>query len=157
MIQVLLILVLLASAAILIALYFFDTFSEMQTEDRIGMSIATWTFLSISLLFLTAKLETEIDEVGIHVRFKPLFWKFKTFQWSEIDKAYCRKVNPLFEFGGWGYRIGLGGRGHAYLISGKDGLQIELKNGKKRLIGTKHPEGVNEVLAHFLRSRSKNI
>jgi hypothetical protein len=59
-------------------------------------------------------------------------------------KCYVRKYKPLAEFGGWGLRFGVSGK--AYNISGNKGLQLELTNNKKLLIGTQKPEELSEAL-----------
>ena len=49
-----------------------------------------------------------------------------------------RKYSPLREFGGWGYRVGPGGK--AFNMQGNMGLQLEMMGGEKLLIGTRKPE-----------------
>jgi len=57
-----------------------------------------------------------------------------------------RKYSPIGEYGGWGYRVAGKRSGVAYNISGNMGIQIELKNGKKILLGTRKPEEAKEAL-----------
>ncbi len=45
--------------------------------------------------------------------------------------------------------IRYGPKGTAYNVSGKIGLQLELKNGKKILIGTRKPEEIENLLHHL--------
>lgn len=142
---------LIGSMGSIIVLYFTDYWSELHSEDRTGIFITALTLLPISLLFLFSKLETKIDEIGVHVRFRPLMFKFRTYAWQDIEKAYCKKYSPLLDFGGWGYRIGIMGQGHAYMISGNEGLQLELKNGKKRLIGTHKSNEIESILKDYLQ------
>nr|MBP6978828.1 hypothetical protein [Lentimicrobiaceae bacterium] len=54
--------------------------------------------------------------------------------------------STIGEYGGWGYRMGGKKAGVAYNISGNMGLQLELKNGKKILLGTKKPVEMEEAL-----------
>ncbi len=107
--------------------------------------------LSLSSLFLyySLKLETIITEQGISVRFLPLIIKYKNYPFSQISKCYIRKYRPIFEYGGWGIRLGGLGRGKAYNISGNIGLQIEFKDGKKLLIGTQKQNELQLVLSRF--------
>jgi hypothetical protein len=92
--------------------------------------------LLLILLFYMVKLETEIRKEGIYFRFKPFQRKFKFYDWKDILKFYVRKYKPIKEYGGWGVRAGTKKYGRAYNVSGNMGLQIELTNGKKILIGT---------------------
>jgi hypothetical protein len=98
------------------------------------------------LLFLGTQLETLLKEDGIYVRFSPFHLKPKHYPWSSLTKCYVREYSPITEFGGWGWRIGLFGRGIAYNVSGNKGLQLEFSNGKKLLIGTARPDQITEVL-----------
>ncbi len=82
------------------------------------------------LLFKIIYLKTEITKHEITIHFSP-FTKRK-FAWSDIEKA--RVLNYGF-IGGWGIRLWTK-FGTAYNIKGSIGLAIELKNGKKYLIGT---------------------
>jgi hypothetical protein len=50
------------------------------------------------------------------------------------------------EYGGWGYRVGGKKSGIAFNVSGNMGVQIELKNGKKILLGTRKPKEAEEAL-----------
>lgn len=98
------------------------------------------------ILFLISKLEMQIKPDGIYVRFFPFHLKYRVLLWQDISRAYIRKYSALLEYGGWGIRYGLFGKGMCYNVSGNMGLQIEFKNNKKILIGTHHPEEINKVL-----------
>lgn len=100
--------------------------------------------LILSGFFICFRLQTEIKEDGIYVRFFPLHLKFRFYSWNDIDKVYIRTYKPLKEYGGWGIK---GTRANkAFNVSGKEGLQLELKDGKKLLIGTKRTSELNELL-----------
>lgn len=104
---------------------------------------------SASLVFLF-NLKTKIDEYGIHYQFFPIHLKFKTFYWNDIKKVEVIKYNPLVDFGGWGVRYTFSKKkGITYNVSGNIGIQIELKNGKKRLIGTQKKHEATRVLNNY--------
>jgi hypothetical protein len=105
--------------------------------------------LFISIFVLSFRLDTQIKNDGIYVRLFPLQLSFKFFPWNSLLKYYVRKYNAITEYGGWGWRLGLFGKGTAYNISGNEGLQLEFTNGKKLLIGTQKPEELQEVINQF--------
>ncbi|WP_140937803.1 hypothetical protein [Sphingobacterium lumbrici] len=109
-------------------------------------STGFWIGSGIALLFLFMRLRTQIDERGIHIRFIPFIWKEKTWKWEDIGKVHVKKYSP-WEYGGWGWRFG--GPGVAYTTKGFYGIWIVLKNGKAILVGTQHPENVQELLDHY--------
>ena len=120
-------------------------------RNGVTNSLQTLLFIFIMLLILLipifilwGKLITLYDEKGVSYQFIPFHWKIKTINWKDVKRAYIRKYRPLSEYGGWGIRYGFMGK--AYNISGNIGLQLELKNGKKILIGTRKPQEVENVL-----------
>ena len=63
-----------------------------------------------------------------------------------IATYYVRQYSPLLEYGGWGMRFGIFGKGNAWNISGDKGLQLVFTNQKKLLIGTNQPEKLAAIL-----------
>lgn len=122
-------------------------------------------FISILALLLFAsgfiflfKLKTRIDEKGIHYQFFPFHWKLKLLKWQDINKAHVRTYDALSEYGGWGLKGGAlwnKSKGTAINVSGDIGIQLELKNGKKLLIGTKKKNEAESVLATY-KTKIKN-
>ena len=86
------------------------------------------------------RLKTEINEQGITMHFRP-FTK-RQIAWQEIENA---KVLDYGFVGGWGIRLWTN-YGTVYNTKGSKGLALELKDGKKLLIGTQNPEKLEEVL-----------
>ena len=114
-------------------------------------------------------LTTYINEEGILIRLFPFFVKWISFPWDIISKAYIRTYRPIKEYGGWGIRhpsgmfrfniIRIKGLRNnpnnvAYNMSGNIGLQLELINGKRVLIGTRRPVELEEVLRKLNKIRT---
>lgn len=124
---------------------------------------SVWDILAFFILIIAAsglifffKLTTRIDENGIHYKFFPFHWKLKTIAWKDINNAYVRTYDPLGEYGGWGLKGGIfwnKSKGRAINVSGDIGIQLELNNGKKLLIGTQKQEDAKSILATYI---SKN-
>ena len=119
------------------------TFGDKPASNMELLVIAGISLL-VTILFLAIRLDTQIKNDGVYVRFFPLHLKFRHYSWTQLSKCYVRKYSPMAEFGGWGLRIGLSGK--AYNISGNQGLQLEFTNNKKLLIGTKKPGELTEAL-----------
>lgn len=100
--------------------------------------------MSIIFFILSIKLETEIKEDGIYVRFFPIHKQFRFYNWEAIEQAYVRTYKPVAEYGGWGLR-GFGNN-RALNIAGKEGLQLIMQDGRKLLIGTQKPKEIADVL-----------
>lgn len=112
-----------------------------------------WAVLLVSCvvaLLFVMHLDTRVSSEGIFVKLFPIHFSFKHYPWEMISKVEVRKYNPIAEFGGWGYRWGFGGT--AMNISGNMGLQLELTDGKKLLIGTQRPDDLRAVLNRLNKS-----
>jgi len=105
-----------------------------------SMMVIIWLLFGIGLPFFisSTKLVTEVREDGIYFKLYPLQHSFKKILFEEIKTYKKRRYHPIREYGGWGLRFGR--RGRAYNISGKKGIQFELVNGKRILIGTQRPD-----------------
>ena len=111
-----------------------------------GLIIATGLTILISLLFINFRLDTQIKKDGIYVRFFPFHINFKHYSWDSLTKSYVRQYSAITEYGGWGLRLGLFGKGTAYNVSGDKGLQLEFSTNKKLLIGTNKADEITETL-----------
>lgn len=98
----------------------------------------------ISIFFIFLTLHTRIDRNGVTYRFAPIHRKERLIKWSSIKVAYVRKYKPIAEYGGWGFRKGRSGR--AYNTSGNMGLQLQLSDGKRVLLGTQNPKDLKSAL-----------
>lgn len=127
-------------------------FDEIKQDDTalIVVSIALgFTSLILIWILFFLKLNTKIDEQGIHYSFWPFIARSKVIDWSEIKECYVRKYSPLGEYGGWGYRIRLGKGGKALNVKGNMGIQIVFRNDKKLLIGTQKEEQARSVISNY--------
>ena len=116
-----------------------------NTSLLIGCGIS----LLITILVLNFRLDTQVKNDGIYVRLFPLQLSFKFFPWNNLSECFVREYNPVAEYGGWGLRLGLFGKGTAYNISGNKGLELQFNNNKKLLIGTQKPEELQQVINQF--------
>ncbi len=121
------------------------TFGDNPMSNAALIIVTVLTF-GITLLFQAFRLETIIKKDGIYVRFFPFHLRYNHYAWHDLTRCFVRKYSPLREYGGWGIRIGLGGKGKAYNVSGNQGLQLEFTTGKRLLIGTNKPEEVTKTL-----------
>jgi len=137
---------------VLLLPYIFNKDIAIHSDEGtiIGISISLITILIVSILILTIRLKTKINENGIYYQFYPLNFNEKHIPWREISRCYVRKYKPLTEYGGWGFKSGIGrGKGRALNIRGNYGIQLELINGKKLLLGTQIKSEVEKVLLTY--------
>jgi hypothetical protein len=156
--QTWLIVILAVSSIVPIAIITQEYLKE-NTKMTTNTFVLTLVGLIVSIGFIFFfKLKTRIDEKGIHYQFFPFHLKLKTISWKEISKTYVRNYDPIGEYGGWGLKGGAfwnKKKGKCINISGDIGIQLELKNGKKILIGTKKKSEANRVLETY-KNKIKN-
>jgi hypothetical protein len=97
------------------------------------------------LLFYKSSLSVKINRNGIYYRFMPFHWYYQKISWKDVEKVYVRRYDALTEYGsGWGIKFGSAGK--AYIVSGNYGLQIDLVDDRRILLGTKRPVELKKVL-----------
>ena len=137
----------IAPFAILLIVYFASEEVRSKTTEWLLSVIGTCVLLPL-VLFLSMRLDTKITPEGIHYRFRPFHLRDRAIPWSEIAKVYLRIYRPIAEYGGWGIKGGFGS-GTAYNVKGNLGLQIELKSGKRILLGTQRGTEIEKSLARW--------
>lgn len=100
------------------------------------------------LWFSRLCLVTEVRDDGLVVQFRWL-WRPRRFRWGSIRRAEPRTYRPIREYGGWGIRFGP--RGRAYNVSGDRGVQLELADGSRVLIGSRRADELAAAIAEARR------
>jgi hypothetical protein len=115
-----------------------EVFGDKPMSDS-GLIIATIISFGLLLLFLFSKLTTKIDQKEIRIQFFP--FTNKVVEWKDVKSAEVIK----YGFVGYGIRL-FTKYGTVYNTKGNKGLALELKNGKKLLVGTQKIEEMKEVV-----------
>ena len=104
-----------------------------------ALQLLSWLVggVGLPILLYTIRLVTEVHSDGLYLRFFPFHFSFQRFPVNGIRSYEARTYSPMREYGGWGIRDGWNGK--AYNVSGNQGIQLELNEGKRILIGTQHP------------------
>lgn len=123
-----------------------EVFGNKPMSDT-GLIVFAIISFGLLVLFWFFKLKTEIDEKEIRINFFPL--ASKTVEWKEVKSAQV--INYGF-VGGWGIRL-FTKYGTVYNTRGNKGLALELKNGKKFLVGTQKMEELSEVVGNVFNSK----
>lgn len=120
-------------------------FIKVLSDNLIVGIIGLVTPALILVLFIFSVLMVKIDKDTISYKYFPYHFKFYSIQWNDVLRWELRKYDALGEYGGWGFRRSRS-HGKAYTIRGDWGLQLELKNGKKLLIGIDKKEELEQFL-----------
>ena len=121
---------------------------EMVLAGVVGIGVP----IVIAGLFLFLKLETEVRPDGLYVRYLPFHIHFKRFGPEDLSEYYARQYKPIREYGGWGIRCSFR-NGKAYNVSGKKGVHLVVKNGKRLLIGSQRAEELETAIRSIMGNR----
>lgn len=148
--QTWLIILIIVSMIVPIIMIIYEYSKEDTSMSTTEFVVIVSFILLIIIPFFFFKLKTRIDEKGIHYQYFPFHRSFRTILWTEIQSATIRKYDAITEFGGWGIRGGFRmKKGKAISISGDLGIQLELVNTKKILIGVKKEIDARKVLETY--------
>lgn len=97
--------------------------------------------------FWRLRLVTEVRPDGVHIRFEPLQRSFRSIPFDEIDEITRERYSAV-NYGGWhwGIRVGPTGDNTVYRISGDDGVQLRLIDGRRIFIGSRRPEKLKDAI-----------
>jgi hypothetical protein len=121
-------------------------FEENRFNNEILLPVIL--FIPFIWFFYVLKLKTAIDDKGISLSFRPFLLKHKFIKYEDILDAKMIMYKPIIECGGWGLRWYKNGT--AYTVSGKQGIEIILKNNTIILIGTQKPEEFIKFFKNFI-------
>lgn len=98
-----------------------------------GGAAAAWILVAVSVLMLllicsTLVFRVRVNSAGLRVR-SMLGWPDTRIEAADISKVEVVEINPMAEFGGWGWRIGVDGRRGVVLRAG-EALQVTDSRGK---------------------------
>ena len=131
-----------------------EPFGDQPMGDR-ALAVTGLLYILLGVffiyVFLHSRLITEVLPDGVAYRFIPFHRRFKRIYMSDVDKYWARDYKPVREYGGWGMRVGLGGVGRAYNVSGSRGVQFVFKDGKRLLIGSQRADQMVSAIDSIAR------
>jgi hypothetical protein len=93
--------------------------------------------LLVYIRLITIRLVTELRPEQLSVAMKG-FWRRMRIPIAEIRTAAAVEYDPIGEYRGYGVRTGP--RGQAYIAAGNQGVELELRDGRKLLVGSQQPK-----------------
>jgi hypothetical protein len=93
-----------------------------------------------------ATLTVQVDENGVSWWFTGGLWR-RRLRWNEIRDAHARRIVPL----GFGIRTDFAGT-TAYLVSGRGAVAIDAVDGRRIIVGSDDPAGLERAIrVHLTR------
>lgn len=116
-----------------------EEFGDNPMSDS-GIIVFLIFILLLVVFFLTLKLNTLISNAGIQIRLS--FFIKKKVAWDEIKNI---SIVDYGFVGGWGIRCSTE-YGTIYNMRGSKGLAVELKNGRRFLVGTQRESELSDII-----------
>lgn len=117
---------------------------EDTGSDRLAVWIV-WAIagLGVPLLVATIRLQVEVTDAVVRVRFRPFLRR--EIPLDRIERVEAVTYRPVRGYGGWGLRLGRGGR-IAYSVRGDEGVEIDVREGRHVLIGSSRPAALRDAI-----------
>jgi hypothetical protein len=125
--------------------------AALAVATRLWMVVGLAALIAV-LIGLLSFVVVQVDERGVTVR-SPLGWPRTRVPLDEIVRADVTPVKPLRDFGGWGWRVGRGGRVGIVLRAG-EALLVE-RTGDRSLVVTVDGAPTAAGLVNALADRSR--
>jgi hypothetical protein len=113
-----------------------------------GLVFLTVLLVAVYIRLITVRLVTDIRSGELSVGLQGL-WRKRRVPLADIRSAAEIRYDPAAEYGGYGIRSGA--QGLAYIASGNRGVQVELNDGRKLLIGSQR---AGELARCIVQARS---
>jgi hypothetical protein len=137
----------LAGAGLLCALVGLGFAGTLGTLLNPGVIVPLVVLPLVGFLLLFGEMRTEVRDDALYTRWFPLT-RWHRFAWNEIQSCEAVTYRPIRDYGGWGIRCGR--KGKAYNVTGNRGVQLELTNGKRLLLGSQQPDELAAAIHSLL-------
>jgi hypothetical protein len=87
-----------------------------------------------------------VNEKGISYQYFPRHEDRTKIKWEEIDNCEVVKTPMMTEMSGWNVQFS---NEKNYSLSGRNGLDVTLKNGERVFLGAKNLSALKKVIAKF--------
>ncbi len=108
-----------------------------------GLIFLTVLLVAVYFRLITVRLVTDIRSGELAVGLRGL-WRRRRIPLTDVRSVAPVCFDPAAEYGGYGIRRGP--RGLAYIAQGNRGVQLELQDGSKLLIGSQRPDDLAQKI-----------
>lgn len=110
--------------------------------------------VSLIVFFFRPPLKVKINRHGVSYYCFPYLRKWKLIQWNEIENWEVVEIDPISDFGGWGYRRSWKGKKKGYIMRAGPALSITKKqNGTTMVFTIPNSSGAQRAMSEYLSNR----
>ena len=140
-----------AAASVITAMVVCFVFKIQENTPVAAVIAVMFVLLSTPVFLWIFTLDTQVRQDGLYFKIYLMMPRYKKIGFDEIQECCAREYKPISEYGGWGIKWGKSGK--AYNMSGKEGVQLVLQDGKRILIGSQKAD----ELAEAIESAKQNL
>lgn len=125
------------------------TSDSISQKDMTSVLLSTaFALLPMTGMLLFAKLQIKIDEAGVHYKFIPTVFKWRTIAKTSIESFEVTAKKNLWEKleCGYGYRSNRFRKTISMNVTGSKFARLKLTDGRRFKIGTINPESMERAL-----------
>lgn len=127
-------------------------YNQQPTSENLYVLLSILFFpVLLYFLLLNNHAKTRIDSLGIHYQYWPFVAQWRTISWGELQSVSIKRISPITDFGGWGYKFGRKKRG--IILSGDKAIFITLNNNKVFAITTNEPERARKAIEKWAQEK----
>lgn len=124
--------------------FLYSTIIAANTDIQVGtFSIVVFVLVGLIIYLLNIRLITKITQKGIQYQYFPVHYRRKKIRWEEVESCQIVETPLQAELSGWGVSFF---KEHVFSVSGKTGLSLTLKDGRRIFIGTSDIEELKSTL-----------
>lgn len=132
---------------------------ENDGKENGGLMILTTlaAWIPVGLILFFARFKVKIDQTGLHYRFPPRLYRWKTVDPNSILSFEVREKRGFVERIACGYQRSLLRKTIFMNITGEKFVVIRSGNGQTLKIGSKNPEAMEQALTRLLNSNQEMV
>lgn len=139
----------IVTTVISLVVVFFTLYGNSSNRELIlTMVFFFLTMAAVYFLVFALPALTRVSQRGIEVQYRPFIWNWKVFAWHDIKSLKMQAINPIGDFGGWGYRMSFKGK-RGIIMGNGSALRIETKEGKVFVLTTNRKTELMRAVSSF--------
>jgi hypothetical protein len=147
----------IASVLVILSPLVIILLDEHHGQENTGLIILTTllAWIPVGLVLFWARFNIKIDQTGLHYRFSPTLYKWRTIRADGILAVEVRDKRGFFERIACGYQRSIFRKTVFMNITGEKFVIIRSGDGQTLKIGSKNPEAMKLALKRLLHSNQE--
>jgi hypothetical protein len=107
----------------------------------VALALGGWLYWLVTL-----RLKVKISNKSIKYQMAPFHTSNRKIKWKEVEDCTIVKTPAIAQWNGWNLNYGTESR---FSLSGRNGLSVTTKDGRKYFIGCRDVDGLQEAMQSF--------